>query len=106
MLIKAELWQEPGDPAHYMEHFKINHQGNVIEIYIFQFEIQMIEEFPVEVCALPQLEVLDISENWITAIPDEILNLKNLRSLYMDSFEFDGLKIPNHLRSFIKSLEK
>ena len=105
-LYKAELWQEPGDPAHYMEHFKLNHQGHVIEIYIYHFDFQIIEKFPLEACALKELEVLDISGNRLTFFPDEIVSLKNLRSLCMDSYHSDSIEIPDHLISYIKSLEK
>lgn len=54
-----------------------------------------LEAFPIEVCQLPNLEMLSLSGQNIKTLPAEIGNLKKLKELYLYANAF--MKLPNEI---------
>jgi len=62
-------------------NYKINENGHVIGIYIFNSHLSNLTTFPNQVCSLEYLEELELPNNDIKIIPDSIGNLNNLQRL-------------------------
>ena len=106
--------------------YKINEHGNIIGIYIREFETIKISYFPEQICSLKKLkelvlsccdinkipkeignlralEYLDLSENNIKEIPPEIMKLKSLRYLNLKENNIRDLSL--EIMKFFKNLE-
>ncbi|MFX1234285.1 MAG: hypothetical protein ACFFBY_06940 [Promethearchaeota archaeon] len=85
--------------------YKIDNEGNIIELHMHQAELIFMAIFPEQLCLLKSLEVIRFPNNVIEFIPECIMNLKFLRVLDVSNFEGPTALIPDSIRSFIESLE-
>ncbi len=106
--------------------YKINEHGNIIGIYIREFERVEISYFPKQICSLKNLKelvlsycdinkipkeignleslgYLDLSGNNIKEIPPEMMKLKSLRHLNLKENNIRDL--PPEIMKFFKNLE-
>ncbi len=81
--------------------YKINEHGNIIGIYIREFERVAIGYFPEQICSLKKLKELVLSYCYINKIPKEIGNLEALE--YLDLSGNNIKEIPPEIMK-LKSL--
>ncbi|MFX1450768.1 MAG: leucine-rich repeat domain-containing protein [Promethearchaeota archaeon] len=90
--------------AHYAQYFKLNENGNVIAIYLWDEEPNL-AIIPEQICELEYIEVLSLTGSpYITKFPHSITNLKSLRKL--DLFYNNIRYIDQSIRLFLERLEK
>ena len=107
-LTKAPLFKnldEIQDDMHFMCDYKIDNEGNVVELHMHHTESIFITIFPEQLCFLKELEVIRFPNNLIESIPECITNLKFLRILDVSNFEAPTASIPISIKGFIESLE-
>ncbi len=107
-LEKAEIHkklEEDFDDMGIMHHFKIDNEGRVIELHLHAAEAIYLTIFPEFLCSLENLEVIRFPNNCIEDIPEYIVKLKSLRVFDVSNFDKPRARIPDSIKSFIKSLE-